>query len=42
MPKGVFKSTKHVFLHDYFLHMQSKSNVTDFEPNEYKIISQMI
>jgi len=42
MPKGIFKITKHVFLHDYFLHVQSKSKVRDFEPNEYKMINQII
>jgi len=40
--KRFLESSKHVFLHDYFLHMQFKSRVRDFEPHEYKIISQMI
>jgi hypothetical protein len=27
---------KHVFMHDYFLHMRPALGVGNFEPNEYK------
>ncbi len=40
--KGFLESIKHVFLHDYFLHMQSKSKVRDSKPNECKTIGQII